>query len=49
MGRIYSERTGQSLNRISRDMDRDQFMSAREAKNYGLVDHLPSSSLNILN
>ena len=49
VGRIYSERTGQSLNRISKDMDRDQFMSAREAKNYGLVDHLPSSSLNISN
>nr|AYC65756.1 Clp protease proteolytic subunit [Udotea sp. TZ0819] len=40
IGKIYAQRTGQSLNRISKDMDRDQFMSAREAKDYGLVDHL---------
>ena len=43
VGRIYSDRTGQSLSQISRDMDRDQFMSAHEAKEYGLVDHLPST------
>ena len=36
VGKIYSSRTGQSLARISKDMDRDQFMSAREAKEYGL-------------
>ena len=46
VGRIYSERTGQPLSRISRDMDRDQFMSAREAKIYGLVDHLPSTAVS---
>jgi ATP-dependent Clp protease protease subunit len=40
VGRIYSERTGQPLSRISRDMDRDQFLSAREAKDYGLVDQV---------
>lgn len=40
VGQIYAERTGQPLNRISKDMDRDQFMSARSAKNYGLVDYL---------
>ena len=38
VGNIYAERTGQPLSRIARDMDRDQFMSAKEAKNYGLVD-----------
>ena len=40
VGELYAERTGQPLNRISRDMDRDQFMSAREAKDYGLVDQV---------
>jgi ATP-dependent Clp protease protease subunit len=40
VGRIYAERTGQPLSRISRDMDRDQFMSAREGKEYGLVDQV---------
>lgn len=43
VGRIYAKRTGQSLSQISRDMDRDQFMSARESKDYGLVDHIPSA------
>ena len=38
VGKLYAGRTGQSLSRISRDMDRDRFMSAREAKEYGLVD-----------
>lgn len=37
---IYAERTGQSLSTIARDMDRDNFMSAREAKDYGLVDQV---------
>ena len=43
VGQIYAKRTGQPLNRISKDMDRDQFMSAQAAKNYGLVDHLAES------
>ena len=46
VGKIYADRTVQSLSQISRDMDRDQFMSAREAKEYGLVDHLPSTIFN---
>lgn len=40
VGKIYAERTGQPLSRISRDMDRDQFMSAREARDYGLIDQV---------
>lgn len=46
VGQIYSDRTGQNLNQISKDMDRDQFMSARQAKEYGLVDHLPSTIIH---
>ena len=38
IGKIYADRTRQSLSRISRDMDRDRFMSAREARDYGIVD-----------
>lgn len=45
IGQIYAEKTGQTLSRISRDLDRDQFLSAIEAKYYGLVDHLPASSI----
>ncbi len=35
---ILSERTGQPLERIEKDTDRDYFMSAHEAKEYGLID-----------
>ncbi|GGG05276.1 ATP-dependent Clp protease proteolytic subunit [Paenibacillus abyssi] len=35
---ILAERTGQPLERIEKDTDRDYFMSAEEAMNYGLVD-----------
>lgn len=42
---IYSNRTGQTLSRISKDINRDQFMSAHEAKQYGLVDQIASSVL----
>ena len=38
LNRILSERTGQSLEQIAKDTDRDNFMSAEEAKKYGLVD-----------
>lgn len=37
---ILSERTGQPLEKIESDTDRDFFMSADEAKNYGLVDNV---------
>lgn len=40
VGVLYAERTGQTLDTICRDMDRDQFMSAQEAKEYGLVDRV---------
>ncbi|GIO14879.1 ATP-dependent Clp protease proteolytic subunit [Cohnella xylanilytica] len=35
---ILSERTGQPLEKIEKDTDRDNFMDAEEAKAYGLVD-----------
>jgi ATP-dependent Clp protease protease subunit len=38
LNRILADRTGQSLEQISKDTDRDNFMSAEEAKEYGLVD-----------
>lgn len=37
---ILSERTGQSLEKIKMDTERDNFMSADEAKEYGLVDEV---------
>jgi ATP-dependent Clp protease, protease subunit len=41
---IYAERTGQPLERIERDMDRDYFMSPQEAKEYGLIDQVIEST-----
>lgn len=38
MNELYALHTGQPLERIERDMDRDRFMSAEEAKEYGLID-----------
>jgi len=40
LNRILSERTGQPLERIEKDTDRDYFMSAAEAKEYGLIDQV---------
>jgi ATP-dependent Clp protease, protease subunit len=37
---IYAENTGQSVDQINRDLDRDRFMSPEEAKEYGLIDHV---------
>ena len=38
LNRILSANTGQPLNIIARDTDRDNFMSAEEAMKYGLID-----------
>ncbi len=38
LNQILAERSGQSLDKIMQDTDRDFFMTAEEAKNYGLVD-----------
>lgn len=38
INRILAERTGQPLERIEHDTERDYFMTAAEAKDYGLVD-----------
>ncbi|MCA0987171.1 ATP-dependent Clp endopeptidase proteolytic subunit ClpP [Guptibacillus algicola] len=37
---IISERTGQPFKKVSQDTDRDYFMSAQEAKEYGIVDEI---------
>ncbi len=40
LNRILSERTGQPLDVIERDTDRDNFMTAEQAKAYGLIDKI---------
>ena len=38
MNKILSENTGQTLKTVSRDTDRDNYMSAEDARKYGIVD-----------
>ncbi|HIK08426.1 MAG TPA: ATP-dependent Clp protease proteolytic subunit [Trichormus sp. M33_DOE_039] len=40
LNQIYADNTGQALSKIEKDMDRDFFMSAQEAKEYGLIDRV---------
>ncbi len=40
LNRILSERTGQPLEKIEKDTERDFFMSAEESKAYGLIDDI---------
>jgi ATP-dependent Clp protease protease subunit len=40
LDRILAERTGQPLERIQKDTDRDYFMTAVEAKEYGIIDEV---------
>jgi len=40
INQIISERTGQPVEKVARDTDRDYFMSAEEAKEYGIIDEI---------
>lgn len=40
MAQLISEFTGQSIERIAEDSDRDRWFTAQEAKEYGFVDHV---------
>jgi len=40
LNRIYSELTGQSMEKIGEDLERDRILSAEEAKDYGLIDEI---------
>jgi ATP-dependent Clp protease protease subunit len=45
LNRIYVDRTGQPYEKIERDTDRDNFMSAEEALAYGLIDRVISAPI----
>jgi ATP-dependent Clp protease protease subunit len=40
LNRLFAERTGQEFARVARDSDRDHFMSATQAVEYGVVDEV---------
>lgn len=45
LNQITAERTGQPLEKVERDMDRDTFMTAEEALSYGIVDRVIDKQL----
>ncbi|MDD5084509.1 MAG: ATP-dependent Clp endopeptidase proteolytic subunit ClpP [Candidatus Omnitrophica bacterium] len=47
LNKILAKHTGQPLERIEKDSDRDFFMSANEAKDYGIVDYVIESNEDI--
>jgi ATP-dependent Clp protease protease subunit len=49
LNKILVERTGQDMEVIERDTDRDFFMMAEEAKEYGIVDEIMDSSADLTN
>jgi len=40
VNRLLAQHTGQPVERIERDFERDNYMSAEEAKAYGIIDHV---------
>ena len=40
MNELMAKHTGRPIEQIERDVDRDRFMSAEEAKDYGLIDNI---------
>ncbi|MBY0564952.1 MAG: ATP-dependent Clp protease proteolytic subunit [Hyphomonadaceae bacterium] len=47
LNRIFSEATGQPIDKIKRDVDRDYWMQAEEAKTYGLVGKVVRSHAEV--
>lgn len=45
LNKILAKNTGQSIKKIQSDTDRDFFMSAKEAKDYGIIDDVLGKSL----
>ena len=40
LNKLLSEKTGQNLEQIEKDTERDHYMTAEEALNYGLIDEI---------
>ncbi|MGH7620305.1 MAG: ATP-dependent Clp protease proteolytic subunit [Gemmatimonadaceae bacterium] len=40
LNQLWTKHTGQSIERIERDTDRDRYLSAEEAKDYGIIDNV---------
>ena len=42
LNKILADATGQDLKTIQKDTDRDNYMTAEEAKKYGIIDKIPA-------
>ncbi len=47
LNELMAKHTGQSIEQVEKDTDRDRFMSAEEAKEYGLIDTVIENSAEI--
>jgi len=47
LNKIFADATGQPVEKIAKDTDRDYWLSAEEAKSYGLVSRIISSAADI--
>jgi len=47
LNKILSEHTGQPIEKVQQDTDRDNFLSANDAVSYGLIDHVLSSRATV--
>ena len=47
MQRLIAEHTGQTLDQIESDSDRDRWFTAEQAKDYGLIDHVFTAAAQI--
>jgi ATP-dependent Clp protease protease subunit len=46
LNEILSQHTGQAINRVAKDTDRDYFMSSEDAKKYGIIDEVVKSRVD---
>jgi len=47
LNRIIADATGQSLERVERDVDRDYILDPKQAVEYGLIDQIVSSASDV--
>ena len=47
LNRILADSTGQTIERIKKDTDRNYYMSAEESLSYGIIDEIISKSFSI--
>lgn len=48
LNRLMAEHTGRDYEQLSQDTDRDNFLSAQESLDYGLIDHIMTSRLDTI-